>query len=469
MSYQLALCARVIKTGDIAPVLSWGITPDDFTLEDARNLWGLLLSYYTQPETQGSVLANEVLERWFKNWTAHGDMPGMQTETLCYEVRRERICAEANAAAVKFTQEIAIGTQNPASSLSWFHSDITRLIALGTAKKTDMSAKQGLASVRKQLEQKKAGIDFSVMKWPWECLNEATFGVQPDDYIVFYGRPKSMKTWVLSALIAWAFETETKALIYTKEMTADNIYNRAFACVMRLIYDELRGGTTSAQDDARLAKLAQMMENDATLANMLTVLSGKDVPPGGDTVQWLQGKVNEYKPKVLFVDGLYLLSPHFKWKSDEERVRGISRALRQMVLDTGVPAIATMQANRKASQHSQANLDEIAYSDALSQDCTIAARVINDKASPTISIVIGGSREFKLHGFRIHGVPARDFSFHSKLQESDIMKAKEEDQNEAEEKTPKKKKKAANGHAEHEVSMQARLQQHFNAQNPGPQ
>lgn len=467
MSYQLALCHRVIRTGNIAPALAWGITHEDFTLADAKNLWGLLLSYYMQPASQGSVIDNDTFIQWFGAWQTHDDKPNLTLETLCYEVRRERICVEANAAAVKFTSEIAIGVQNPSSSLSWFHGDITRLLALGTTRNTDVSAKQGLANVRHKLAQTKAGVDFSIMKWPWEVLNTATFGVQPDDYVVFYGRPKSMKTWVLTKIIAWAFENEKRSLIYTKEMTPDNMYNRVYAGVLRLIYDELRGGTTSAHDDHRLAELASMLEHDSHMASLMTVLSGQDAPPGGDTVPWLQGKIDKYKPKVVFVDGLYLLSPHFKWKSDEERVRGISRALRQLVLDTGIPIIATMQANRKASQHSQANLDEIAYSDALSQDCTIAARVINDKTSPTISIVIGGSREFKLHGFRINGVPARDFSYHSPLEEADIMKAKEEDQSDAEEKKPRAKKAAKNGKVEHEPPpIHQQLQHHFNVMAP---
>jgi hypothetical protein len=250
-----------------------------------------------------------------------------------------------------------------------------------------------------------------------------------------------MKTWVLCYLIAWAFENEKKVVVYTKEMTPDNIYARTLACILRLLYDDLRGATTSPENDAQLDELAMMVENDARLSNMLTVLSGRDVPEGGDTVPWLQSKIEKYQPDLIFVDGLYLLSSQRKFTSDEGRVRGISRDLRAMNLSTGVPVIATMQANRKAAGHRDANLDEIAYSDALSQDCTVAARVINDKTSPTISVVIGGSREFKLHGFRIHALPARDFSFHSILDEKEIQKAKEADQSEEEDKDKKKKEK----------------------------
>lgn len=441
MSYQMALCARVIKTGHLSPVLNFGITPDDFTSVEGKNLWGLILSYYSQPESTGSIITSNVLQKWFKSYVLPDDMPSYTVETLCYEVRRERIITEGNSLAVKFTEEVAIPTCNPATSLANLSMGLSTLIALGSTANTDVTLKQGVAAVRTKLRLMKSGVDFSKMKWPWEPLNTATFGVQPDDYIVFYGRPKSMKTWVLCYLIAWAFENEKKVLVYTKEMTPENIYARTLACILRLIYDELRGATTSPEDDMKLDELATMLENDVRLSNMLTVLSGRDVPEGGDTVPWLQSKIEKYKPDIIFVDGLYLLSSQRKFTSDEGRVRGISRDLRAMNLATGVPIIATMQANRKAAAHKDANLDEIAYSDALSQDCTIAARVINDKTSPTISVVIGGSREFKLHGFRMNAIPAKDFSYHSPLTEQDIEKAKQQDQSEVE----SKKEKLAGG------------------------
>ena len=105
----------------------------------------------------------------------------------------------------------------------------------------------------------------------------------------------------------------------------------------------------------------------------------------------------------------------------------ISRDIRQMILEMKKPVISTIQANRKAAGHQRAELDEIAFSDAIGQDATLAARVINDKNSDTISIVIGGSREFDLGGFKINGVPAVDFSFHSLLTAKEIEKAKEQD------------------------------------------
>jgi hypothetical protein len=464
MSYQMALLARVVKkgTGELTAVLDFGISTEDFTQQLARQLWEMLMGYYLQSHTRGAVFTAEMLELWFKDTLlTRDDMEGMSTRALCFEVRRERIVTEGNAAIVRFSEEVSIPTCDPAVPLNELQRRVNSLISLGTSGNTDVSLQKGLHNVQQKLALAKAGVDLSVVQWPWALLNNATFGVQPDDFVVFYGRPKSMKTWVLCFLIAWIFEQDKRVLVYTKEMTPDNLYMRAFACILRLAYNELReaasaqGRPLSLRDEQELNNLAAMIASEPDLRERIMVLSGRDVGDKGDTVSWLDSKIDKYRPDVMFVDGMYLLSDSRKSASDHVRVMNISRDLRQLVLYRNTPVIATMQANRKAAGHNDANLDEIAYSDALAQDATIAARVINDKASPTISIVIGGSREFKLHGLRIHGVPAVNFGEHSALTEHDIEKAKELDVNEQEKKEKREPRTDKKGGTKREPGTKA--------------
>jgi hypothetical protein len=103
-----------------------------------------------------------------------------------------------------------------------------------------------------------------------------------------------------------------------------------------------------------------------------------------------------------------------------------------MTLATRVPLIATMQANRGAAKHEKAELDEVALSDAASQDATLLARIINEKHTPTLAFLIAGAREFTLHGFRLGGVPATDFTFKEIMTEKDIAKAKDGDEKQEE-------------------------------------
>jgi hypothetical protein len=184
-------------------------------------------------------------------------------------------------------------------------------------------------------------------------------------------------------------------------------------------------GTLTHEEKNSLYAVQRMMR---THPGMLTILSGRDAPAGGDTVAWLRAKVESYKPDIIFIDGVYLLSDIKNAKKDHERVMNISRAIRQMILDTRVPVLVTHQANRKAAGHQEANSDELAYSDAISQDATSIIRIINEKATDTVAMVLGGvSREFSLNGFRINAKPAVDFTFHSLLTSEEIENAKKQD------------------------------------------
>jgi hypothetical protein len=75
------------------------------------------------------------------------------------------------------------------------------------------------------------------------------------------------------------------------------------------------------------------------------------------------------------------------------------------------PVIGTIQANRAAGKNVRANSEEIAFSDALAQDATLFARVIQEPTHQNIAVVVGGARESLLQSFRIHGKCAQDFSF----------------------------------------------------------
>jgi hypothetical protein len=110
------------------------------------------------------------------------------------------------------------------------------------------------------------------------------------------------------------------------------------------------------------------------------------------------------------------------------RVQNVSRGLRQLGLRKKIPIVGTIHANRKASGHTEGNLDEIAYSDAVAQDATVAIRMIAELSRPVIDMVMAGSREFYLPGFRINSVLAQDFTQHSVMEADEVRKATESDQ-----------------------------------------
>jgi hypothetical protein len=162
--------------------------------------------------------------------------------------------------------------------------------------------------------------------------------------------------------------------------------------------------------------------------NDLIVLDGRSAQ-GQDGARWIRSKAKLHSPDAIFIDGIYLLHDDEATvrTADHMKLLHISRALRQIALDLRIPIIATMQANRQAAKNSSAELDEIAYSDAVSQDITQGFRVINERDQNTLALVAGGYRESSLEGIRINGVPCTDFSFHSLMSTKEILTSKQHD------------------------------------------
>jgi hypothetical protein len=433
-AHELQLLSRVIRTGNLQKVIDWGITEKDFLTNEGRTIFLNLVGYYSMPESAGSVIGENAIRERYPTFVLCDDQ-GMTDDALCLEVRKHRLAMDMDNL---MDRARTLNVSDPAAAIGLINSGSMDLLNIGFGKSQDMSLGRAIPKLRRKYQQLQAGVNFAKAPWPWEPFDEETGGIQPDDYIVIYGRPKSYKSWILAYLIAFIIELGLRAVIYTKEMSADNIYNRVYACLARVMYRGLRLGSLSQADQQALYAIERFVESGG-LGENVQCLSGKDTPRGGDTVPWLRSKVDKYKPDIVFVDGMYLMSDVHGAKKDHERVRNISRDLSDLRLSTQTPIIATLQATREAAKHQDANLDEISFSDAIGQDATAAIRVMKEynkeTGKYTALLKLGGAREWDLHGFRINVNPARDFSFHSEATASELASAERKDVAQSEVKT----------------------------------
>jgi hypothetical protein len=451
-SMELQLISRIIRKGHLKQALEWGITLDDFLTDEGKHYFSHMLRYLQDPDSRGGQPGIYAFAQLYPNFEVVDD-DITPTDAICKEVRKKRLTIDCRTIIDRVSDVVELDPIEAATQALRVASSI---IELGYSKKTDVKFGDSLEKTLDKYAQLADGVDLSSGQWPWYPLQEETMGVQKDDYIIYYGRPKSMKSWVLAYHAAHAFDAGKKPLIYTKEMHPDNIFMRIAACMAKLPYREFRQAKLTAQELARVTDLNLMLKEMGS--RDMVCLSGRDAPGGKDTVEWLHAKIEKHKPDIVFIDGIYLMtdSSGGPRQKDHERVRNISRGLRQMVLSTNIPLVGTIQANRQAAKNQEANLDEVAFSDSIVQDATVIARVINEKTTPTIALVIGGSREFTLHGFRIHGVPATNFEFKELMSEKEINKAKEKDTSDSE------GEKNANAHAKPNGANGGALQKEAN-------
>lgn len=387
-------------------MIEWGITQSDFTTAECQTMFGTMLGYYQSAATSGAVWGPTSLATRYPNFPLCDD-PGMTTEALCQEVRANRIKAQTRQLLVELGDMLM---HDPMGAVALMHQKAADLQNDCSPKKTDVHFADGFRNAVDEMQAISAGIDVSVCSWPWAPIQNKTMGIRKHDYIVFFGRPKSMKSWVLCYLIAWFFEQGKRVLIYTKEMPPDEIFERVGCCIACVDYERFITGTLVPDELQAVMNVLDFLDSCRD-QHMVVCLSAKDAPGGNDTVAWLSSKVEKYVPDIVVIDGLYLMKDQQKAKARHDRVRNISQDLRQMILHYDIPVVGTVQANRKAAENESANTDEIAFSDSLGQDCTHLIRVINEHDADTIALVMGNvARRFKLNGFRIYGIPALNFT-----------------------------------------------------------
>lgn len=402
----------------------------DFITDEGRDLWNGLVRAMRDPRNKRGQLGINAVKHLYPSFTFCHDK-GMTIEALCHRVRDARHRLENQTVA----REIASGTGDPMEVAARAVERLQRnVLAIGYGTKTDVSLADAFSENLDDHDMRQAGVNTSVALWPWQVFNETTGGVQADDYIVFYGRPKSKKSWMLAYFVADIFLQGKTALVYTKEMTARNLFRRIEACLGQVAYQDYRHGRLNEDDRIRMQKVLGAVQ-DVRKHQDIIILDGKD-SQGADTVDWLQAKAEKYKPHVIFVDGMYLMRDNKggKGQKDNFRVQNISRDLRQMILNLKTPVVATLQANRAASGHQQANLEELAFSDSVGQDATAVLRVINESKHPdyidhltgkprdVVSLVVGGSREWQFSGCRIFADCATSFEYIEALDESEVEK-----------------------------------------------
>lgn len=429
---EIQLVSHIITNGNIERAIEWGMTPEDFLTDEGRAHWNDMISMRRDPLHAGGQFGVEMFTHYFKTFKkCHDD--SMTLEAYCTLVRKNRLQVDMRSIAHDMADSAENG--DPMMAAIQAQQRLKASIALGFGMQTDVNFSSSLGRIIDRHDRMASGEDLSICQYPWKPFNDVALGIMPDDYIVFYGRPKSMKSWVLAYCIAHVYNQGKLPLIYTKEMTADNIFMRVAACLLKLPYQDFRTGKLTKEDIEIVRQLRAMAKDLLAQQKDMICLNAKDAPGGADTVEWLQSKVERYKPDLVAIDGLYLMSDGkgAKNQKDNFRVQNISRACRQMVLDCSVPVLATMQATRTAAAHKNANLDEIAFSDAISQDVTAAIRVINEQRDSateknTITLAVGGSREFQFAGCRIYGEPATDFGWVDILTDKEIAKVKQRDE-----------------------------------------
>lgn len=418
---EYALITRILQDRDFHNVEKLQITEDYFTIPEVREIFRYIKDTFHHPNTLGLVPSPEMISSRFRGfYTVPAPDP---VPMLCLELRRTRLRLDMMNLAGGLYQE---AQADPYAALASLKAQVPRLTSMQDVGQ-DLSMSAAVNLLKDRYNTVKAGGGLIGIPYPWQPLNDATQGMQEGQYIVIYGRPKSMKSWVASCIGSHAYtRARRRVLYYTREMEPVEIAGRIACLICKVDYEKFEKGELQPEIEAMVWRILEDLiedEKNAGAAGLhqpfFTIISDRSMGADGGGVGWLQAKIRETRPDLIIVDGFYLMKDDRtnRREVDWKVITNISRDLKLTAQQFRVPLIGVTQATRKAEHTTGEDTTETAFADAISQDCDAMFRVVNPKGvNPEtgrheLLVTAPAMRKGRFDGMWIQGEPGTSFDY----------------------------------------------------------
>jgi len=202
-------------------------------------------------------------------------------------------------------------------------------------------------------------------------------GLQPSDLILVAARPSMGKTaFVLNIAQHVAFHADRPAIIFSLEMSKEQLVNRLFALESQVDSQSLRTGNLKDSDWEKLIETAGIVGKSKLIID--------DTP--GISISEMRSKCRKYKMEhgldMIIIDYLQLMSASVGSRTDsrQQEISDISRALKGLARELSVPVIALSQLSRAVEQRPDHRpmLSDLRESGAIEQDADVVMFIYRD-------------------------------------------------------------------------------------------
>jgi replicative DNA helicase len=163
-------------------------------------------------------------------------------------------------------------------------------------------------------------------------------GIMPGQLGVFLAYPGIGKSWMALYFAVQAWKQGKSPLIISLEMSETEVRNRVFTIMGEGLWShrKMSNGQVEIEDLKRWHKkeLAGKPE-----FHIISNDGGGEVTPSV-----IRGKIDQYKPDMVIVDYLQLMSPNQKSDNETVRMKNLSRELKLMAISEEMPIIAISSA-----------------------------------------------------------------------------------------------------------------------------
>lgn len=222
-------------------------------------------------------------------------------------------------------------------------------------------------------------------------------GITPGQFGLFLAYPAIGKSWLMLYFAVQAWANGKKPLIISLEMTEAEVRNRAYTIMGAGLWSHrhLSLGDVDLDDFRRWAK--SHLEGKPPFHIVSSDGSGVVTPAV------LRGKIDQYKPDVVFVDYIQLMESNKQTDNEVVKIKSISRDLKLLAIAEDVPiiAIASATPDDVTDMSAPPALGQVAWSKQLSYDADWVLALGRGENSDVIEAVFRKNRNGYLGDFLI--------------------------------------------------------------------
>lgn len=200
-------------------------------------------------------------------------------------------------------------------------------------------------------------------------LDNMTTGFHPGELVLIAARPSMGKTsFGMNIIENSAIRAHKKAAVFSLEMPAEQLVLRMLCTEAKVDMQKVRRGQI---EDDEWVKLSEAMTVIADSFIFIDATPGITVPEMRSKARRLQ--MEQEGLDVVMIDYLQLMSGSGKFGSRQEEVASISRGLKALAGELGVPILALSQLSRSPTGRSDHKpiLSDIRDSGAIEQDADV--------------------------------------------------------------------------------------------------
>lgn len=231
-----------------------------------------------------------------------------------------------------------------------------------------------IEEIERRLE---AGDEITGVPTGFNELNKLIGGWQPSDLVILAARPGMGKTAFALNCAANAARAGKNVVIFTLEMTKEQLMSRVLSSESRVDSSRLRRGDLNEDEVDRLTQGVRQL-------NEISVNMGIDETPGVSLME-LRSRCRRYHKEVgidmIVIDYLQLMSGSAKADSREREISEISMGLKELAKELNVPIIALAQLNRgpDARPDKRPKISDLRESGSMEQDADMILFIYRDE------------------------------------------------------------------------------------------